>query len=82
LRTSPATPPDQESERLEALGLPKFMTWKDGPLHATVHRNPLFGPSLEVHTKGTLDEFWAAIAAETKGWDGSEPLRKFEPPSK
>lgn len=74
--------PDAESERLEAMGMSKFMTWKDGPLHANVHQNPYFGPAMEVHTEGTLDDFWNLIGAETANWDGSEPLRKFELPFK
>ena len=74
--------PDEESERLEALGMPCFLTWKDGPLHANCHQSPFFGPSVEVHTEGTLDGFWEAIGEATKDWDGTEPLRKFDLPFK
>lgn len=74
--------PEEESERLQALGWSQFLRWRDGPLHATVHRSPLFGPALEVHTDNTLDEFWAWIGGEVAAWDGTRPLRKVELPFK
>jgi hypothetical protein len=70
--------PDVESERLEELGLPQFLRWRNGPLHANCHRN-FYGPSLEVHTEGTLDAFWEAIEKTIGDWDGKEQVMRFEP---
>jgi hypothetical protein len=68
--------PEQESARLEQMGLPKFLFAKFGPIEITFHDVPMFGHAIEIHKEcDFIKEFFTTVAKAADGWDGSEPLR-------
>jgi catechol 2,3-dioxygenase-like lactoylglutathione lyase family enzyme len=68
--------PAAESERLESLGMRKFLHLRTGPIQISLHDAPLLGHAIEVHENiDAINGLFALIAAAAEGWDGSEPLR-------
>lgn len=67
---------EEDSARLEELGMPMFLLAKVGPIEDRLHWAPFLGHAIEIHQQSEfLTDFWRKIAAAAKDWDGSEPLR-------
>jgi catechol 2,3-dioxygenase-like lactoylglutathione lyase family enzyme len=73
---------DGESARLEEAGLALVHSGSSGPVRANWHDGrQLFGHPIEVHRRGPeLLGFYETIAAASRTWDGSDPLRPAPPP--
>lgn len=67
---------EEESARLEKLGMPRYLRLKTGPIESIFHDAPMLGVSLEIH-KDT--EFirggHAMFKGAAVGWNGSDQLR-------
>lgn len=75
---------EAESAELERQGMALVHTGSSGPVSAHWHDGgTLFGHPIEVHRRGPeLIGFGEAIAAASRNWDGSRPLRDAPgPPS-
>lgn len=73
--------PDADSERLEALGCPRFLTGKTGDFDLRFHSAPLLGHAIELYRDNAfVHDFFSALKRSAEGWDGREPLRAGLPP--
>jgi hypothetical protein len=69
---------DTQSTRLEALGLPVFLTARVGPIFARYHEAPSLGHGIEIHDKNeAFSGLFGMIDAASVGWDGTDPVRAF-----
>jgi hypothetical protein len=72
---------EQESTRLEAMGMPAALHLRSGPVIEWVHDAPFLGHAIEIHTASEfLDEFWAQIGEAADRWDGINPIRVMAAP--
>jgi len=70
--------PLEDSDRLAALGLPRFLHSRRGDVETLWHAIPQLGHAVEIHrATPQLEAFFGAVAAAAEGWDGSEPLREY-----
>ena len=71
--------PEEDSARLEELGMPLFLFADFGPVQDRIHYAPFLGHAVEVHRESAfLTDFWNMIEGASKDWDGSDPLRRLE----
>jgi glyoxalase/bleomycin resistance protein/dioxygenase superfamily protein len=69
---------EAQSARLEALGLPVFLTARVGPICARYHDAPSLGHGIEIHDKNNaFSGLYGMIDAASVGWDGTDRVRAF-----
>lgn len=67
---------DVEQERLRGLGVPELFSARSGPIRLGYHVAPEQGHAIEVLQRDELlVDFYAMVQGESRGWDGSRPLR-------
>lgn len=68
--------PEEESARLEALGMPRFLYARFGPVEVTFHDVPWLSHAIEIHKDVEfINDFFGGMAKAAEGWDGTDPLR-------
>jgi hypothetical protein len=69
---------DAQCARLEALGMPVFLTATVGPIAARYLEAPSLGHGIEIHDKNpAFLGLFGMIEAASVDWDGSDPVRPF-----
>lgn len=73
--------PEADSARLDTLGMPKFLQAKIGEVQVALHdATKTIGSVIEIHRQSPFIEgFFADIKAASQGWDGTQPLRPYQP---
>jgi hypothetical protein len=74
--------PDAEADsyELEARGMPRYLRAAFPMGEVTFHDVPLLGHAIEIHKQTDwIDEFFAAVAAAARDWDGKDPVRHGAP---
>jgi hypothetical protein len=73
--------PDEDSERLAAAGCPEILTLRLGDHVDYLHWAPFLGHAIEIHKNSpVVTDLWKMVEAESKGWDGTDPVRIMAPP--
>lgn len=69
--------PQEEGDRLEALGFPLLVRAKVGEVELRLHDAPQLGHMIELQPQSDLtDRFQDGVAAAARDWDGTRPLRE------
>jgi len=73
--------PAADAARLESVGAGEFLHAKFGEVEVRLYdARHVIGCAVEIHRKSAfIEEFFERVARESRGWDGRDPVRVFQP---